>query len=63
MKLIHLVLIWNDTKGLQIAKKLKFWEDGDLLGGFEWSKNAFRTAPPPLFCYTCVAATTFSQIF
>ena len=33
-------------------QKFENLEDGDPLGGFEWSENAFQTDPPPLFCYT-----------
>ena len=32
------------------------------LRGFEWSKNAFRTEPPPLFCYTCLKTVILSQL-
>ena len=60
MKLIHLVLIWNETKGLQIAN-LKILEDDDPLGGFEWSKNDFWKKSPPLFCYTCQKPEIVSQ--
>ena len=41
LKLIHLVLIWNETKALQIAKILKFLEDGDPLGGFRMVQKWF----------------------
>ena len=35
------------------CKILKIWEDGDPLGGFEWSKKDFGTAPPFIFYYNC----------
>ena len=62
LKLIHLVLIWNETKHLQIAKFWNFGKTETPWGVSNRSKNDFRTKPPLIFCYNFYKPAILSHL-